>query len=65
MLDSNMKENIRNFTPMVWTLMGFVLSIAAIFAPVSDRSKDIAAQTASLLYAAAFGMANPGKVEKD
>lgn len=56
-----MDTKLRHFTPVIWTLMGFVLSIAAVFAPVSDRSKDAATQTASLLYAAAFGMANPGK----
>lgn len=45
--------------------MGFALSIIAVFAPVTDRSKDAATQTASLLYAAAFGMANPDRTEKD
>lgn len=65
MFDSIMETKLRNFTPIIWTLMGFALSIIAVFAPVNDRSKDAATQTASLLYAAAFGMANPGKNEKD
>jgi hypothetical protein len=60
-----MKDYLRYSTPLIWTLMGFALSVIAVFAPVSDRSKDLAAQSASLLYAAAFGMAHPGKNDKD
>lgn len=65
MFESNMDTKLRIFTPILWTLMGFALSIIAVFAPVTDRSKDAATQTASLLYAAAFGMANPERNEKD